>query len=202
MKKMTIARMVLVAALAVSVLGISGCSTVLTRMGPMIYRLEDGEKSLGDFDKYSKYKFSGEIASNIVYLEKTPVCPEIAEKLCIAQKQRRGRVFSMVETVFFGLGLVDAAKSQAVVELSKVVTPLAKYETGKFLACGEKQPASGEVLIIEDKQRTLRKQVETDALGRLNLDDLLAEENRTLNLSIRLASEQKESFSVIYTPGR
>jgi hypothetical protein len=200
MMNVSIARMALVVALAVFVFGISGCSTVLTRMGPMLYRLEDGEKTLGEFDKYNKYKFSGEIASNVIYLEKTPMCPEVVEKVRIAQKQRRGRVFSMVEVVFFGLGIVDAAKSQAVVESSKTVTPLGKYETGKFLACGEKQPAANELLIITDMQRTIHKQMETDRLGRLDLDRLLADENRILNLRVHPASDPHSTFSLLYTP--
>lgn len=176
---------------------VSGCSTVLTKMGPMVYTLEDGEKSVGEF---AKYKYSGGIQSNVIYLEKTPMCNEIAEKVRVAQKQRRGRVFSMVEMVFFGLGLVDAANSQAVVEASRTVTPLAKYETGKFLVCGEKEPAANEMLVIADKQRTFHKQAATDANGNLDLSQVLADENRVLNLSIRLASDQTEAVSFIYTP--
>lgn len=190
------ARIFFIVLLAVS---ISGCSSMLTRMGPMIYRLEDGEKSVGEF---AKYKFSGGIESNVIYLEKTPLCNEVAEKLRIAQKQRRGRVFSMVEMVFFGLGLIDAANSQAIVEASKEVTPLAKYETGKFVVCGEKEPAANEMLVIADKQRTFHKQAQTDANGNLDLEAVLADQNRVLNLSIRLASDQTEAVSFIYEPGR
>lgn len=176
---------------------VSGCSYVLTRMGPMIYKLEDGEKSVGEF---SKYKLSFEVLSNVIYLEKVPMCAEIAEKVRVGQKQRRGRVFSMVEVVFFGLGLVDAAKSQAVVEASKEIVPLAKYKTGKLVACGTKEPAAGEILVIEDKQRSFHKQVATDASGKLDLNTLLADQNRILNLSIRLAAYPSLSVSFLYMP--
>ena len=128
-----IARIFLIILLAFSV---SGCSYVLTRMGTPVVKLEDGEKSVGDF---ANYKFSGGIYSNVIYLEKTPQCFEIAEKIRVSQKQVRGRVFSMVEMVFFGLGLMDGAKAEAVSVLSRTETPLAKYETGKLVICGEKR---------------------------------------------------------------
>ncbi len=191
-----IARIFLIVLLAVSV---SGCSYVLTRMGAPVVKLEDGKKSVGDF---AKYKYSGGIRSNVIYLERTPQCSEIAEKVRVAQKQIRGRVFSMFEMVIFGLGLVDAAKAQAVSEISRTVTPLAKYETGKFIACGEKELAANEMLVIEDKQRTFHKQAATDANGNMDLDVVLADQNRVLNLSIRLASDQTKAVSYIYTPGR
>ena len=178
---------------------LSGCSTVLTRMGPLIYKLEDGEKSVGEF---SKYKYSGGIRSNVIYLERTPQCAEIAEKVRVGQKQVRGRVFSMVEIVFFGLGLIDGAKAEAYSEISRIETPLAKYETGKFLVCGEKELAANEMLVIEDKQRTFHKQAQTDVNGNLDLDTVLADENRVLNLTISLASDQTRAVSYIYTPGR
>ncbi len=194
MMNVSIARVLFIVLLSVS---ISGCSTVLTKMGPLIYKLEDGEKSVGEF---SKYKFSGGIQSNVIYLEKTPLCTEISEKVRVSQKQVRGRAFSIAELLLFGLGLIDAANAQAVVEVSRTVTPLAKYETGKFVVCGEKEPAANEMLVIQDKQRTFQKQAVTDAKGNLNLDQILADENRVLNLSIRLASDQTEAVSFIYTP--
>ncbi|MDA3898865.1 MAG: hypothetical protein PF482_22210 [Desulfobacteraceae bacterium] len=191
-----IARIFFIILLAVSV---SGCSYVLTRMGAPVVKLEDGEKSVGDF---ANYKFSGGIYSNVIHLERTPQCSEIAEKVRVSQKQVRGRVFSMVEIVFFGLGLVDGAKAQAVSELSRTETPLAKYETGKLVICGEKEPAANEMLIIEDKQRTFHKQVQTDANGNLDLDSVLQDENRVLNLSIRSASQMTKAVSFIYDPGK
>ncbi len=191
-----IARIFFIILLAVSV---SGCSTVLTRMGAPVIKLEDGEKSVGDF---AKYKFSGGITSNVIYLEKTPQCAEIAEKIRVSQKQVRGRVFSMVEMVLFGLGLVDAAKAEAVSELSRTETPLAKYETGKVVVCGEKEPAANEMLIIQDKQRTFHKQAATDANGNLDLDSVMQDETRVLNLSIRSASQMDKAVSFIYTPTR
>ncbi|MCD6585154.1 MAG: hypothetical protein J7K96_05270 [Desulfobacteraceae bacterium] len=191
-----ITRIFLILLLAVSV---SGCSTVLTRMGAPVVKLEDGKKSVGDF---AKYKYSGGIRSNVIYLERTPQCSEIAEKVRVSQKQVRGRVFSMVEIIFFGLGFIDMGKAQAVSELSKTITPLAKYNTGKFVVCGEKELAANEMLVIEDKQRTFHKQVATDANGNLDLGTVLADENRVLNLSISLASDQTRAVSFIYTPGR
>lgn len=191
-----IARIFLIVLLAVSV---SGCSTVLTRMGAPVVKLEDGEKSVGDF---AEYKFSGGITSNVIYLEKTPQCTEISEKIRVSQKQIRGRAFSMVEMVFFGLGLIDAAKAQAVSELSRTETPLAKYETGKVVVCGEKEPAANEMLVIQDKQRTFHKQAATDSNGNLDLSQVLADENRVLNLSIRRASDQTVAVSFIYEPGK
>lgn len=196
MMNVRIARIFMIVLLAVSV---SGCSSILTSMGPLVYKLEDGEKSVGEF---SKYKFSGGIRSNVIYLEKTPLCVEISEKVNVAQKQVRGRVFSMIEMVIFGLGLIDAANAYAIVEKSRIVTPLAKYETGNFVVCGEKVPAGNEMLVIEDKQRTFHKQAQTDANGNLDLAKVLYDENRVLNLSIRLASDQTEAVSFIYEPGR
>lgn len=189
-----IARVCFIILLAVSV---SGCSTVLTRMGPMLYSMEDGEKFVGEF---VHYRLSGEARSNILYLESTPMCAEIAEKVRVAQKQRRGRVFSMVEIVFFGLGLMDAAKSQAVVEASREVTPLAKYKTGEVVVCGEKEPAANRMIVLEDKQREFSREVETDAQGRLDLNKVLADQDRILHLTIRLASEPTKSLSFLYTP--
>jgi len=163
----------------------------------MLYRMEDGEKFIGEF---VHYRLSGDAQSNTLYLESTPMCAEIAEKVRVAQKQRRGRVFSMVEIVFFGLGLMDAAKSQAVVEASKEVTPLAKYKTGEVVVCGEKEPAADKMIVLEDKQREFYREVETDAQGRLNLNKVLADQDRILQLTIRLASEPTKSLSFLYTP--
>ncbi len=72
-----IARICLIVLLGVCV---SGCSSALTAMGPLIYKLEDGEKSVGEF---AKYKYSGGIRSNVIYLERTPMCAERAR--CHAQ---------------------------------------------------------------------------------------------------------------------
>ena len=191
-----ISRIIFIVLIAVS---ISGCSTVLTRMGPVIDTLEDGEKTIGEF---AEYKFSGGIKSNVIYLEKAPMCVEISEKIRVSQKQVRGRGIAMVEMVFFGLGLIDMAKANAVVELSRSETPLAKYDTGKVLACGEKEPAADEMLVIEDKQRTFHKQAATEAKGNLDLSQVLADENRVLNLSIRRASDQTVAVSFIYEPGK
>jgi hypothetical protein len=178
---------------------ISGCSTVLTRMGPLVHSLEDGEKSMGEF---AEYKFSGGIDSNVIYLEKTPMCSEIAEKVRVSQKQVRGRAFALVEIVIFGLGFVDMAKAESVVEISRTETLLGKYDTGKVLACGEKEPAADEMLVIADKQRTFHKQAATDSNGNLDLSQVLADENRVLNLSIRRASDQTIAVSFIYEPGK
>lgn len=196
MMNVRITRIFFIALLAVSV---SGCSSVLTRMGPLVYKLEDGKKSVGEF---ATYKYSGGIHSNVIYLEKTPLCAEVAEKVRVAQKQVRGRAFSLVEMVFFGLGLVDDLNAYAICEASRIETPLAKYETGKYLVCGEKEPAAHEMLVIEDKQRTFHKQAQTDANGNMDLDTVLSDENRVLNLSIRLASDQTEAVSFIYEPDK
>jgi hypothetical protein len=191
-----IARIFFIILLTVSV---SGCSYVLTRMGAPVVKLEDGEKSVGDF---ARYKYSGGIRSNVIYLEKTPQCSEIAEKVRVSQKQVRGRVFSLVEMMIFGLGLMDAAKAESVSELSRTETPLAKYDTGKVVACGEKEPAANEMLVIADKQRTFHKQAATDVNGNLDLSRVLADENRVLNLTISLASDQTKAVSFIYEPGK
>ena len=191
-----IARICLIVLLGVCV---SGCSSALTAMGPLIYKLEDGEKSVGEF---AKYKYSGGIRSNVIYLERTPMCAEISEKIQVAQKQRRGRVFSMVEVLLLGLGYFDAAKSYAIVEASRIETPLGKYENGKFVICGEKEPAANEMLVIEDKQRTIHKQAATDVNGNMDLGNVLADENRVLNLTISLASDQTKAVSFLYEPER
>ncbi|MBC2714409.1 MAG: hypothetical protein HF978_03785 [Desulfobacteraceae bacterium] len=191
-----IARIFFIVLLAVS---ISGCSSILTRMGPLESKLENGEVSVGEF---SKYKFSGGIVNNKIHLEKTPQCSEIIEKVHVMQKYPRGRVFVWAEMLLFGLGILDAANVQAICINSKIELPLAKYETANFLVCGEKEPAANEMLVIADKQRTFHKQAQTDANGNLDLAKILYDENRVLNLSIRLASDQTEAVSFIYRPGR
>ena len=130
------------------------------------------------------------------------MCVEISEKIRVSQKQVRGRSFAIVGTVLYGLGYNDMAKAQAVSELSRTETPLAKYETGKLVICGEKEPAANEMLIIEDKQRTFHKQAQTDANGKLDLDSVLHDENRVLNLTIRSASQMTKAVSFIYEPGK
>lgn len=179
--------------------GGAGCSTVATSTGPMIYRLEDGEKSVGEL---AKHQISGSIYAGVIVLEKTPVCPIVAEKVRIAQKQRRGRVFSMVEVVIFGLGFYDAAKSQAVVENSKEIKPLGKYETGEFVPCGEKKPAAHETVIITDKQQTMERQAQTDGAGRLDLKAVLGAPDHVMHLAVRLASDPEDALTVIYRPER
>ena len=193
------ARIALIFFIVLLAVSVSGCSSILTNMGPLIYKLEDGEKSVGEF---AKYKYSGEIQSNVISLEKTPLCAEVAEKVRVAQKQIRGRVFALVEIIFFGLGFVDDLNAYAISENSRIVTPLAKYETGKFVACGDQEPAANEMMVISDKAITFQKQVKTDADGRLDLDRVLADENRVLNLSIRLAADPIEAYSFIYSPDR
>ena len=66
----------------------------------------------------------------------------------------------------------------------------------------KKEPAANEMLIIEDKQRTFHKQVQTDANGNLDLNSVLQDENRVLNLTIRSASQMTKAVSFIYDPGK
>ena len=120
---------------------LSGCAAFLTERAPLQSKLEDGEKSVGGF---VKYKYSGSLHGNVGMLEKTPQCAEVIEKVRVAKKYPRGIVFIFPEMVFFGLGFIDDARVRGIVEGSKIVQPLAKFESSNLVVCGETVPAAFE----------------------------------------------------------
>jgi hypothetical protein len=187
------------------VLSISGCTSFITSQGPLMSRLEDGKKTQGGF---SKYKYSGSLKGYRGHLEKTPMCAEIIEKIRVAQKQKRGRVFTWVEMVFFGLGLLDFANTEAVIEESKKEVPLAKFESSHLVACGEKMPAANEEIVIFVRPEIINDVIPksyyrtawTDENGVIDFNKVFADENRTLNLTARLATDESEAVSFMYIP--
>ncbi|MGB9499119.1 MAG: hypothetical protein ACKVE4_05085 [Dissulfuribacterales bacterium] len=64
-------------------------------------------------------------------------------------------------------------RSYSIVDESKKVYPLAKFETSKPVPCGEKQPAADEKLIIESKQKTFYMVARTDSDGAIELKKVL-----------------------------
>jgi hypothetical protein len=178
-------------------MGAFGCASILTQDSPLYSKLVDGKKSIGSF---ASYKYSGGLRGNVGYIDKTPMCWEVVEKVRVAEKQRRGYVFVWVEMMIFGLGFYDAARVEAIIDVSKKSEPLASFESSKKLKCGDKEPAAFEKLILYDRQQTFEILVETDQYGQIDFDKYLADRNKTINLVVQLASDKTEAVSFLYTP--
>lgn len=148
----------------------SGCAAVVTHMGPLKSELKDGEAETGEFDHYS-YSYTAE--DNMVYLEKTPMCEQVREKIRVMKKKRRGLYFILAEIPLYGLGLVDMIYTYSISEHSRKEVPLAKYGTGTFAECGRKRPASGETLLIRNYREGIKERAETGEDGSVDLDEML-----------------------------
>jgi hypothetical protein len=187
------------------VVSISGCASYMTRQSSLFSTLENGKKSVGDF---VKYKYSGSLRGNVGVLEKTPLCAEIIEKVRVAKKEPRGVAFIFPEIVFFGLGFYDDMRVRAVVEDSKKVVPLAKFESSDLVACGEKQPAANEEIvlfvrpeIVDDVvPKSYYRTVTTDENGMIDFNKVFKDENRTLNLTASLPTDESAVVSFMYIP--
>jgi hypothetical protein len=194
-----------IAIMVVLLLGISGCTSFITSQGSLMSRLEDGKKTTGEF---SKYQYSGSLRGNIGHLEKTPMCSVMIEKMRVAQKQERGRVFSWVEMVILGLGYIDIVNTQAVIEESKKVVPLAKFESSEIIACGEKEPAANEEIVLfvrpeiigDVVPKSYYKTVWTDEQGTIDFNKVFKDDTRILNLTARLATDESAAISFMYKP--
>lgn len=199
LKKMTICLVFLIS------VSISGCASYLTQGSPLQSVLENGEKSTGEF---VKYKYSGSLKENIGHLEKTPMCAVMIEKLRVAKKYPRGYPITFAELLLFGLGFADQAHVQAIVENSKIIEPLAKYESSQFVECGKKQPAAGEEIVIFVRPEIKNGVVpapyyrtsSTDENGMIDFNKVFSDETRMLNLTARLASDDTQAVSFTFTP--
>jgi hypothetical protein len=187
------------------IVSISGCASSLTRQSSLFSTLENGKKSVGDF---VKYKYSGSLRGNVGVIEKTPLCSEMIEKVRVAKKEPRGVGFIFPEIVFFGLGFYDEMRVRAVVEDSKKVVPLAKFESSNLVACGEKAPAANEEIVLLVRPEIINDVVPksyyrtatTDENGMVDFNKVFKDENRALNLTATLASDESASVSFMYTP--
>ncbi|MDA3895826.1 MAG: hypothetical protein PF482_06750 [Desulfobacteraceae bacterium] len=54
------------------------------------------------------------------------------------------------ELVLYGLGMFDMLRAYAIIEVNKVVEPLAEFETGNLFACGSSEPAAEEMVVIDN----------------------------------------------------
>ncbi len=174
---------------------VSGCASFLTLMSPVQSEIVVGEKSVGDFNKY-QYQYK--IRSNQIVLSKVPLCTEKARAYRKAQKREIGYGPALLEMPFFGLGLIDMVNAYAIADDSKKQYPLAEYETGELLTCGSPEPAAGEAVIIENKQRTICRKGFTDSNGILDLDTILSDISGAVRYTVYLESDHTVRFSYVY----
>jgi len=136
------------------------------------------------------------------------MCAEVIEKVRVAKKMRMGRVFTWFEMVLFGFGMLDASHAYAIVDASKKTVPLAKFESSKLVACGPKQPAANEEIVIHVRPEVINgvvsdpyfKTAKTDENGVIDFNKVFAGETRTLNLTARLARDETEAISFLFKP--
>ncbi|RJP85566.1 MAG: hypothetical protein C4518_15825 [Desulfobacteraceae bacterium] len=185
---------------------ISGCASRLTAAGPLVSRLENGKTSVGEV---VNYKYSGSVRGNVGFLDKTPMCAKVIEKVRVAKKEPRGFSIILAEIVVFGLGFYDMTRTRAVVEDSKITVPLAKFESSETVLCGEKRPAANEDIVIfvrpaivgGDKPKSYIRQASTDENGVIDFNKLFPGETRILNLNVWLASDESRAVSFQFKPG-
>ncbi len=175
---------------------ISGCASFLTLISPVQSEIVVGEKSTGDFNKY-EYQYK--IRSNQIVLSKIPLCSETAQAYRKSQKREIGYGIALLEMPFFGLGLIDMANAYAIADYSKKQYPLAEYETGELLTCGRPEPAAGEAVIIENRQRTICRKGLTDSRGTLDLETVLNDVSGKARFTVYLESDRSVRFSCVYS---
>ncbi|MGM0453774.1 MAG: hypothetical protein ACQERN_11475 [Thermodesulfobacteriota bacterium] len=181
--------------LVLLMISVSGCSSVLTYFGPLKSKLADGDTHVGEFAEYD-YQLQGQFG--ILYVAKTPMCKQLVQKLRVAQKQRRGVYMAIIEMPFFGLGLFDLLRSYAIVEESRKVEPLARYHTGKLMACNGQQPAAEESFVIRNKARQISITAKTNAEGALNLAAVLPDDFSSGTLEIQPESAPDTTMTYQY----
>ncbi len=187
------------------VINFTGCASYMTRTSSLFSTLENGEKSTGGF---VKYKYSGSLRGNVGVLEKTPQCAVMIEKIRVAKKRPRGLAFILPEIVFFGFGFYDEMRVRAIVEESKIEVPLAKFESSELIECGKKEPAANEEIVLfvrpeitnDAAPGTYIKHVSTDENGIIDFNKIFRDENRTLNITARLVSDESVAVSFMYKP--
>jgi hypothetical protein len=86
-------------------------------------------------------------------------------------------------------------------EESKIVEPLAEFETGNLVACGPSEPAAEEMVFIDNLELGLHRIAATDADGVLDLKKVLGDIHGAVNLKIHLASDNARIFKYVYESG-
>lgn len=175
----------------------SGCSSVLTRLGPVQHELADGETYVGDFVAYD-YNVTGE--NSHLFFSKIPMCEKVVQKVRVSQKQRRGLYLAVLELPFFGLGLLDMMHSYAIVEESRKVVPVARFEAGEQVACNGSQPAANEIFIIKYVVKHLNVTAETDSNGNLDLKTVLPENFGPAEFEIYPETNPGDVMTYAYLP--
>lgn len=155
------------------IIGISGCSSVLTYLAPVETKMVDGEVFKG---KTVNFDYDYTTRNDRLSFTKTKMCEKIVQKMAVSQKQRRGISLALLELPLFGLGLLDMLRSYAIVEESRKVKPVAKYTTGELVACDGKTVAANEIFIIRDNVRALNFTAKSDANGVVDLKTVLPKE--------------------------
>jgi len=176
-------------------LGITGCASTLTLMSPVKSEVVVKSKRTGPFARYDYYYV---FRSNRLLLERTPICNEMAKTVRVEKKLQIGYGPALLEMPFFGLGLIDIASARAISEASEKVYPLDEQETGKLLTCGSIEPAAGEVLILENREQNIYRQVTTDKNGEIDLKKEMDDFDQAVNLTVRLQSDRAINFTVTY----
>jgi|GEM_PF-1462171 len=164
------------------VFGISGCSSVLTYLGPVKTEIVDGESYKGDIVEYD-YNLTAE--NDRLHFTKSPLCKKIVQKVAVSKKEQRGYSLALLEMPLFGLGLFDMLRAHAIVEDSRRVEPLEKKFDGELVFCHGSQPASNETFIIKDEARSFEISARTDNEGIIDLKTLIPETVEAAGLEIR-----------------
>jgi len=175
-------------------LGLFGCASTLTYFGPLKSKLVTGARSAGPFDHY-EYKYYV-LDNDTLKVVKTSMCMEMAEKLRVAKLQERGFYLAVPEIAIFGLGFFDMLQADAIVQNSKKVEFLAKFPTGRTVACSKPVPASGEPFVVEDPVRNVHLIVETDNQGRIFLDRMLP---RGITMDLKFYPKSDPSAVMTYS---
>lgn len=175
----------------------SGCSSFLTYSAPLKSELVDGERKTGNL---VRYEYTCSAVSNKIYIEKQPLCSESVMKMRHAKKELRCFTCSVVELALFGLGLIDMIWAGSIVKESEKIESLAEYDTGKLIACGEKQVAADEPIILENVADGIQISTKTDASGMIDVENHLqhATQHDTVSMALEVHLEADESVSFKY----
>jgi len=178
---------------------LSGCMSALTYTAPLKSKLVNGETTIGEF---CRYEYSSSVSSNRLFFVKKPMCKESVMKIRHAQKEIRCFSCALVELVLYGLGMFDMLRAHAIIEDSKVIEPLAAFETGNLVACGPLEPAAEEMVILENQGLGLHRIASTDTDGVLDLSKVLIDIHGSVYLKIYLASDNAKIYKFVYEGGQ
>ncbi len=173
----------------------SGCSSFLTYSAPLKSELVDGERKTGNL---VRYEYTCSAVSNKIYIEKQPLCSESVMKMRHAKKELRCFTCSVVELALFGLGLIDMIWAGSIVKDSEKIELLAEYDTGKLIACGEKQVAADEPVILENAADGIQIDTKTDASGVIDVENHLQHSTRSMALEVHLEADESVAFKYVY----